>query len=283
VKASELIKSGARTLRANRHRLSWVGDEADQATELLEHALGGKVRNGAEVPSAAVRKFERYIERRSQGEPLPYIVGYIEFLGARMLVRPGTFVPRMTSEFTAESAITKIRRIKAPIVVDAATGVGPMAIAIARAVPRAKVYGTDIAGKAVLQARRNAIENGVKNVTFLKGSMFDPLPKEIRGKVDLITSHPPYVPKQEIRDLPDEVRAYEPVESLTDDSRTGMRLARMVVEGAVDVLRPGGWLLVEIGVDMARPLRALYREFGFNEVKSTMGEMKYTRVMVGRR
>lgn len=282
MKASELLDQGAKALRRNRARLSWTGDERDQALELLTHALGRKPREGTAITPAVQRRYEGYVDRRAHGEPIPYIVGYIEFLGAKLRVRPGAFVPRYTSEFLAQSAIKKVSRRAHPIVVDAATGVGPIALSVAKALRRAEVHGTDIAAKAVTQARANAKQLGLSNASFHRGDMLHPLPKRLRGQVDLVTSHPPYVPKHEVRDLPDEVKAYEPVESLTDDSRTGMRLAKAVVDQARDWLKPGGWLMIEIGVDFSKPLRAAMRDAGYSEIRSTVGDLKYTRVISGR-
>ncbi|MGH2795434.1 MAG: N5-glutamine methyltransferase family protein, partial [Actinomycetota bacterium] len=170
-----------------------------------------------------------------------------------------------------------------PVAVDIATGVGAVAIAIGREVGRAEVYGTDISPVALRLARANARRYRLDNVRFLSGSGFEPIPEKLRGSVDVITSHPPYVPTHEIPELPVELLNYEPVESLTDSSADGLGFIRMLVRDSRDWLKPDGWLLLEVGPDVARPVRTLLVRAGYEMVRSTHGISPYSRVVVARR
>jgi release factor glutamine methyltransferase len=116
------------------------------------------------------------------------------------------------------------------------------------------------------------------------GALFCALRKRLKGTVDVITLHPPYVAKDEVADLPDEVRAWEPVDTLTDHSDDGLGLVRRAVEESPTWLRKDGWLLMETDPDRARDVKRVYEGGGFRDIASTKGgDLKVTRVIVGRR
>jgi release factor glutamine methyltransferase len=153
---------------------------------------------------------------------------------------------------------------------------------VADSVRRAEVHGSDISGDAVRQARANARALGISNASFHRGDLFAPLPRELRGRVDVITLHPPYVPSREVRHLPIEVRGFEPEHTLTDFSLDGLGLLERTTATAPDWLQPGGWLLVEVSPDRARTVRGLLARTGYRDVRSTRGWPDITRVVVGR-
>jgi release factor glutamine methyltransferase len=279
----KLLKQAKKTLVKANERFGWQGDEDDQAWDLLAHVLGRQPDPDEDVSPTAARKFEKLIKRRITGEPMAFIIGWVDFLDFKMKVRSGAFIPRLTSEFLAQQAIRRMQRRQKPVHVDVATGIGPVAIASARAVPRAEVYGLDISRNAVVQARKNAADLGVRNVTFLRGDLLSPLPKRLRGEVDVISIHPPYVPKGEVSDLPEEIKGFEPSHTLTDASDDGLGIVRRIVTEALDWLRPGGWLLIETTPTESTIIRGLMREAGYRDVKSTVGrQFKLTRVYCGR-
>jgi release factor glutamine methyltransferase len=175
-----------------------------------------------------------------------------------------------------------LRSRRSPVHVDLATGIGPVALAVAHEVPSAEVIGVDISARPVALARMNAERLGLRNATFLRGDLFASVPSRLRGAVDVVTVHPPYVGKAEMRTLPHEIRAFEPPESLTDFSRDGMGLLSRVVREAPAWLRPAGWLLVEVSPDRSRDVATVLRRGGFGEVRSTKGPVAVSRVIVGR-
>jgi len=283
MKTDRLLKDAKRTLVAVNERFGWQGDEADQAWDMLVHAWAGhEPDDDDEVPSDVERRFDRLVKRRTTGEPLAFILGWVDFLDFRLRLKQGAFVPRLTTEFLAQQAIRRLRRRQRPVHVDLATGIGPVAIASARAVPRATVYGLDISRKALTQGKANADRLGVSNVTFLRSDMFSGLPKRLRGRIDVVTIHPPYVPRDEISDLPVEIKSFEPQHTLTDRSSDGLGLVRRVVDDGRDWLRPGGWLLIEIVAAEFKRIAPMLRRAGYSDVKSTHGTLKLTRVIVGR-
>jgi release factor glutamine methyltransferase len=282
VKADQLLKDAKKTLVAANQRFGWQGDEADQAWDLLAHVLGREPKESEEISLSAQRTFERLVKRRTTGEPLAFIVGWVEFLDFKMKVRPGAFLPRLTSEFLAKQAIRRIRGRRNAVHVDLATGIGPVAIGSARAVPKARVFGADISRKAISQARANAAALGVRNASFVRSDLFDSLPKSLRGGIDVVTIHPPYVPQNEVSDLPVEIKGHEPKHTLTDGSHDGLGLVRRVVADGLEWLRPGGWLLIETTPTESSMIRGYMREAGYWDVRSTVGELKLTRVYCGR-
>ena len=262
-----------------------AGKERYDAEELLAYVLGrdrDDLDGIEEIDERFVRKFRQVLARRLRGEPNAYITQRATFAGLTLEIGPGAFIPRESSEFMAEQAARRLRTRRDPVHVDLATGVGPVALAVARDVPSAKVFGVDISDRPVVMARLNARRLGINNVHFVKGDLFNPLSSELQGRVDVITIHPPYVRKGEMRELPDEIRKFEPMESLTDQSKTGMKLLTQVTEDAPLWLRHrGGWLLVEVSPDRARHVGTILRHAWFKAVQSTKGGVGVTRVVVG--
>jgi release factor glutamine methyltransferase len=257
------------------------GKERLEAEELLEFVVGREPDSDEEVPPEDLRRYRRLLSRRETGEPLAYITGRTPFAGLTLQVTRGAFIPRETSEFMAEQAIRRLRGRRRPVHVDVATGIGPVALAVAHALRKAAVYGVDVSAKPLELARLNARQLRLRNARFLRGDLFDPLPRTIAGTVDVITIHPPYVPRREMRDLPDEILRFEPRESLTDESPTGLRLLARVADEAPRWLGRRGWLLVEVSPDRSREVAAVLHHAGFREVRSTRGELRFSRVVVG--
>jgi release factor glutamine methyltransferase len=285
VNASEVLDRAVQTLSASTAIDHWQRDrERIEAEDLLCHALGVEdVEPGDEVPARALRRFDRMVARRADGEPVQLIKGYAVFRGLEVVARPGVFVPRDSTEFLAEQAVRRLRRRRRPVHVDVATGGGTVALAVANEVRGVRTFGTDISETAIRVARRNAQRLRLR-ATFRVGDLFGPLPSELRARVDVITLHPPYVARREMRELPDEIRRWEPAHTLTDRSLDGLGLIGRTAGEAGGWLKPGGWLLIEVSPDRARAVGAVMRASGFREVRSTVDRgFKVTRVMVGRR
>ncbi|MEX0983855.1 MAG: HemK/PrmC family methyltransferase [Actinomycetota bacterium] len=284
MKARTLLDRAVADLKASEAIDHWQrGRERMEAEDLLIHVHGGEwPGKAASVKPKVAARFEELVRRRVLGEPIPYIKGSTEFRGLDLKVVPGVFVPRDSSEFLAEQAVRRLRPRKRPVLIDLACGAGPVALAVANEVPKARVWGADLSEDAVALARKNAKRIGV-NARFAAGDLFDPLPRKLLREVDVITVHPPYVAKHEVQDLPDEIKEWEPVHTLTDHSDDGLGLVRRTVEESPAWLRKNGWLLMETDPDRARDVKKVMRAGGFRDVVSTKGgELKVTRVIVGR-
>jgi release factor glutamine methyltransferase len=282
--ASEVLSDAVARLKASTAIDHWQRDREEiEADELLSFALGvDRIDPKADVPAGVRRRFDRMIARRATGEPVQLITGHAVFRGLEIVARPGVFVPRDSTEYLAEQAIRRLRGRRRPVAVDLATGGGTVALAIANEVRGVRVLGTDISLTAVRVARENAAALHLR-ATFIKGDLFGGLPAELEGRVDVITLHPPYVARDELRELPEEIRRFEPVHTLSDRSPDGLGLVGRAASEGPRWLKPGGWLLIEVSPDRSRSAASVLRRNGFGDVRSTMDRgFKVTRVLVAR-
>lgn len=227
------------------------------------------------LDTRTAKLYGRALCQRCHGVPLQYLTGEQQFLELVLGVAPGVFVPRPETEILVEGALEALEGLTAPIVVDVGTGTGAVALAVKRSRPDARVIATDVSDEAVSVARANASRHDLQ-VEVSAGDLLSPLPSELRGWVDLIVSNPPYVTKEEYEELPAEVRA-EPYEALVGGTEIHQRLA----EEAPTWLRPGGWLVVEIGASQADEVRGLL-DRRFEEVEVLPDLAGRDRVVRGR-
>ena len=263
---SQLLALGERVLDDSSHIFE-DHVNIDQARELLATVLDvdeDDLDEDVEPPKRARDRYLALIARRAAGEPQPFLTGRIQFYGLDLKVWPGAFVPRPSSELTVHRALKRLRRRRAPVVVDVAAGAGPIALAIARELERAEVWALDIDRTALSHGRRNARRLDIGNVRFRASDMYRSLPSRLEGAVDLVTAHVPYVPAHELEDLPAEVREFEPVHTLSDE-QDGLYLLRRAIVEAVPLLAPGAWLLLELSEDFAPKARRLVRKAGLSD------------------
>lgn len=284
MKARKVLDDAVKVLKASPAIDHWQrGRERIEAEDLLWHVVGEEPDPKDEVSAEDRRSFDRLVRRRATGEPIPFIKGYAEFRGLELLVRPGVFVPRDASEFLAEQATRRLRKRSRPLHVDLATGAGTIALAVANEVPRATVVGTDLSADAVKLARENAKRLGLR-ARFVAGDLFEGLPRSLAGTVDVVTLHPPYVPMRELKDLPEEIRDWEPEHTLTDRSRDGLGLIARTAREAPAWLSRNGWLLMEVSPDRVSHVKGVLRGEGYRDLRSTKGgALPLTRVIVARR
>ncbi|RZS37566.1 release factor glutamine methyltransferase [Herbihabitans rhizosphaerae] len=190
--------------------------------------------------AATPARLEELITRRIAGEPLEHLLGWVEFLGRRMIVAPGVFVPRRRTETLARQAIELAE--PGGVVVDMCCGCGAVGAAVAASVD-VELHAADIDPVAVGCAERNLAGLGHAHV----GDLFEPLPEHLRGRVDVVVANVPYVPTEEIAMMPPEARDHEPKAAL-DGGTDGLDVARRVIAGATDWLADGGHVLFETSV-----------------------------------
>ena len=144
------------------------------------------------------------------------------------------------------------------------------------------MWGVDISPEAARLGKDNARHLGLGNVHFRAGDLLDALPRRLRGAVDVFTIHPPYVLRRDLKELPREIREFEPLQSLTDGSDDGLGLVRRLAAESHDWLKPGGVLLVEVGTYLSRRTQATLRAAHLVDVTWTKDELGVTRVISGR-
>lgn len=249
-------------------RESRVPSHTLAAELLLMHALGcdrawlyghPEQTLAADVSS----RFFDLVARRAAGTPTQYLTGRQEFWGLDFEVGPGVLIPRPETEHVVEVALARLgqpyaapksggRGAALPLrLADVGTGSGCLAVALARELPQARVWATDISPVALEFARRNAARHGVDSrLEFLEASLLTPFLPGARAApaapFDLIVSNPPYVACQAAPELPREVREHEPPEALFAGQQ-GSALYAELLEQAAHLLVPSGVVVVEIG------------------------------------
>jgi release factor glutamine methyltransferase len=212
-------------------------------------------------------RYLRLLQQRERREPLAYLLGTREFWSLPLVVASGVLIPRPETETVVEAALAAcagllLRSPGGPVIIDLCTGTGAIAIALARELPDARVFATDSSRRALRVARANVEAHGVADrITLLRGNLWRALDGVLsNGQADLIVSNPPYIPSGAIEALMPEVQ-WEPRRAL-DGGPDGLRFHREIIATAPRHLRPGGFLLVEIGADQAGAARRLLETRG---------------------
>jgi release factor glutamine methyltransferase len=221
-------------------------------------------------------ELEQMVQQRVHGIPLEQILGWAEFGGLRIAIEPGVFVPRRRTELLLEQAV---RLAPAqPVVVDLCCGSGALALAVASKLQEVELYATDIDPAAVRCAGRNlAGLPGLAGVT--EGDLYEPLPRSLVGRVDLLLANAPYVPTGSIPLMPPEARLYEPLVAL-DGGSDGLDLLRRIIAGARRWLAPDGRLLVETSRSQAPASVAAFQQYGLGAQVVVSDELDAT-VVIG--
>jgi release factor glutamine methyltransferase len=229
---------------------------------LARHALGFSraeylVRRNEPARELQLRGYDELITRRMRREPVQYITETQEFWGLTLAVSPAALIPRPETEGLVEEVLNRLKDVPSPRVLDAGTGSGCIAIAIARERSDARVVATDISADALALARANAARHAVdiefKLAPFVPADEFD---------LDMIVSNPPYVAESALAALQPEVRDYEPRIALVGGV-DGCDAFRSLFSSAPRALRPRGWLLVELGIGQVDTVQSLGRNAGF--------------------
>ena len=253
---SEALKQACATLRA-----AAIANDILDAQTLLAHALSCDrthliVNYNQPLTDEQQTNYQALIARRATGEPLQYITGQQEFFGLPFRVTTAVLIPRPETELIVEETIRLAQTLdRALVIVDAGTGSGCIAVALARELEDAQLYATDISSEAIAVARQNAAHNGVAaRIQFIQCDWLAGLPDGLRA--DFIVSNPPYIAADEMAGLQREVRDWEPHAALTDGA-DGLSFYRRLLADAPPRLRAGGWLLCELGYQQSAAITEL--------------------------
>lgn len=247
-----------------RRRLVAAGIEAAEreARWLMEDALGLRgpsllLDSARLLTGQEMTKLDASVTRRAAREPLQYILGTQEFCGLEFEVNPAVLIPRPETELLAQEVVRRLPRGERATVVDVGTGSGCLAVTVARALPDAVIFATDLSGQALETAKRNARRHGVEGaIRWLEGDLLAPLSGEgCEGAVSAILANPPYIREAEWSGLQPEVGLYEPRIALVAGVKGTEFHERLLVE-AVACLRPGGFLAMELGQGQSADIRA---------------------------
>lgn len=256
---SPAVPDGSATRKHLRSALERAGfaDPDAEARELIAAAAGD------------LDLLQCWATRRLEGEPLAWLTGSMTFVGNKVLVDPGVYVPRHQTELLALRAIDCLP--PDGLAADLGTGSGAVAVALRRARPGARVVASDIDGRACSCARRNGVE-------VYEGDLGSPFPPELHGHFDVVVAVVPYVPTEEMIFLPRDVRRYEPLSAL-DGGGGGVEILRRVVGWGPVLLRVGGSLVLELGGHQDADLSPCLAEAGFTVVDRLVDEEGDLRAM----
>jgi len=233
---------------------SAIGAPRLTAEVLLCHALRKERAYLYAHPEEELREvtwihYGRYLHERLEGKPTQYITGQQEFYGREFAVTRDVLIPRPETEHLVEASLARIRPGDA--VIDVGTGSGAIAVTVALE-KSVRVFATDVSTAALRVAERNARSLGA-SVLFLACDLAGCVADR---SVDVVVSNPPYVPKTDQPALQREVRDWEPAIALFGGT-SGLDLYVRLVQEAQRVLRPNGWLLVELGYNSVEPVRGM--------------------------
>ena len=222
------------------------------------------------------------VQRRVGREPLQYIVGTQEFCGLEFHVNPAVLIPRPETELLVEYVAQRISSEQSATVVDACTGSGCIAVAIARQRPRVRMIATDLSRPSLDVARQNAVLHLVgERIIWLEGDLLGALAgQRLEGQVDVIVSNPPYIAEADWAALQPEVRLFEPRGALIAGPQ-GTELHERLLQEAGRYLSPGGALILEIGAGQARAIRQIVEQIsGYRFHRLVYDEAGLERVVI---
>jgi release factor glutamine methyltransferase len=224
-----------------------------------------------------ISKIRSLLRRRSENEPIQYILGETEFYGLRFSVDKSVLIPRSDTEILVQTAVEYIKD-KPFSVFEIGTGSGCIAVSLAKKCRNINITACDISDQAIKLAASNAKLNGAADrINFINLDILKKLPD---SKFDVIISNPPYISKTVIESLAKQVKDFEPLGALTDGG-DGLTFYRRINEIIPEILKQGGSIFLEIGYDQAESIKAIY-EKSLKEVKIMRDYSGNNRVFTGK-
>jgi len=204
-------------------------------------------------------RYDHDLSQRSRGIPTQYITGHQEFWGMDFIVTAAVLIPRPETEHIIETVLPLTRSLIKPRIIDVGTGSGCISIALAKELAQAEIHATDISPAALEVARVNAARLQMQErVQFHQGNLLDGFEPE---SFDFVVSNPPYVGRSEADQVQLEVRKFEPVQAVFA-GETGIEIIANLIPQAYAVLKPGGWLLLEISGTIVKQVEAELEHWG---------------------
>lgn len=271
-----------------RKKLRDSGIEASslEARLLISHAAGKSMdvflRDMSLYTSdAVVEKVLEMVGKRLDGEPVAYITGNWEFYGIPILVTSDVLIPRNDTELLVDTALTALKGRKMDArIIDLCTGSGCIGCAIAKELPATHVVLADISRAALQVAKQNVQKNKLNpRVTCVEVDALA-VPPMMLGSFDMLVCNPPYIPKADIEKLDGSVKNYEPISAL-DGGEDGLDFYMAILSKWHNVVRVGGLMIFEVGIDQAEDVMELMRCWGLNNVGCVQDTQGIDRVVFG--
>lgn len=223
-----------------------------------------------------IEKFREFVERRLRGEPFSYIFGKKEFFSRDYIVNPDVLIPRPETELLVEKSLKIISGFDNPVIMDMGTGSGCIAVSISAEIKRGKIYATDISFPALLTAKANYLLNRTNgNIRFINADFLNTF---CFSSFDIIISNPPYISEEEFKDLDNGVKKYEPVSALLG-GKDGLEHISRIIGQASNLLKDGGWCILEIGYGQSRKVEKIFLDNGYCNIQKFRDLNKIDRVI----
>ena len=237
-----------------------------EAELLVEFISGYKKKDFILHPDLTLNK------EQHERLPVQYIIGEACFMGEMFDVNPHVLIPRPETELLVEEVIKSAKNMSSPKILDIGTGSGAIAIMLKK-LTDCSVVGSDISLPALETAKANAKKLGA-DVEFVCSNLFE----EISGKFDIIVSNPPYIPQREKENLSAEVLR-EPSGALFTEDADGIEFYDKIISQAMSFLEDGGCLFFELGINQSMPVKSLFENRGFSDIKIVKDLSKTDRII----
>jgi release factor glutamine methyltransferase len=283
MKISDILKESIELLDKNK-----IEDGKMNARRLLANTLNKEkeylmIHDDEEVNYKLYELYKTKLERLLNHEPLQYILNSQEFMGYDFYVDKNVLIPQPDTENLVEEVIKIVNsfdryEIKSPKILDLCTGSGAIGISLAKLLPKALVYASDISEEALKIAEENSVRNKA-NVLYIKSDMFKNIFKEY--KFDVIVSNPPYIETEVIKTLSKEVQN-EPILAL-DGGKDGLNFYREIAKNAKNYLNNNGYLALEIGYNQKNAVKKILEENNYKKIYSRKDLSGNDRIVVAQK
>ena len=256
--AFEIIKLGSNLLKEKKIPTFTLDSEILLSKTLNKTRENILINLDQKINEKNISVFKEYLQRRSNNEPIAYILEEKEFWSKKFYINKGTLIPRPETELLVEK-ILKIYEKKKISILDIGTGSGCIIISLLSSLKNSNGIGIDISKNAILNAKKNALKYKLSNrVRFLNKSFKNIFSK----KFDLIVSNPPYIDRKDIKNLSDDIKRYEPRLAL-DGGKDGLDLIKKVIYKSKNILKINGMLALEIGNEQIKKVSKILIDNNF--------------------
>ena len=266
--AFEIIKLGSNLLKEKKISTFTLDSEILLSKTLNKTRENILINLDQKINEKNISVFKEYLQRRSNNEPIAYILEEKEFWSKKFYINKGTLIPRPETELLVEK-ILKIYEKKKISILDIGTGSGCIIISLLSSLKNSNGIGIDISKNAILNAKKNALKYKLSNrVRFLNKSFKNIFSK----KFDLIVSNPPYIDRKDIKNLSDDIKRYEPRLAL-DGGKDGLDLIKKVIYKSKNILKINGMLALEIGNGQIKKVSKIFIDNNF-KIKHVIKDYK---------
>ena len=249
---------------------------------LLQHLIGCKkidlyLQFEKIVKPKELITLRSWVKRRINREPIQYITRSSEFYGRKFIVDQNVLIPRPETEILIDVSVEILSKKNSPTIIDIGTGSGCIGITLALEIPSSNIIAIDISDSALSIAKKNADMYSIRNIEFLR---LDILNQDIIHIADMLISNPPYISKEEIPSLMKDVKDFEPMIALTDNS-DGLDFYRKFSNIIPHVVKKNGTAILEVGRgDHPDRVKEIFSKSGYNNIDTVKDLNKDKRVFI---